>query len=166
MAKSVIIGVHKETEDGKPVVFAPPTERVVGRQIVGWSMFCGTTHGNLSPGFFGLHLAASKPFTAEWLILRLSAAYDWLSVNGSAESSRFVLLKDKSTAKAITKFEVFELSFELEIGEIKITLTEDPTNRPLYAGSDQLRVLSPGDDLRTAWIIASGQRVWVLEKEK
>ncbi len=176
MERSKIVAVAQKV-DGQPVIFSPPTERVLGRQVLEWSGYCGT-YGQGGPGFFGLRLAATGVYPEEWLILRLWSANDWLNVNGhwlganpgqytdatqplysnfhGAKWDRFTPLV---TNQRITKFDVQKRTLDIEIGDAKIVLTEDPTTRPIYAGTQEPRTLSPGDDLREAWIIAAAP--WV-----
>jgi len=171
MERSKIIGVAKQV-DGQPVIFSPPKERVLGRRVLEWSGHCGT-YGQGGPGFFGLRLAATGVYPEEWLMLRLWGADDWLNINGRWLSANPKQYNDTNqplysnfhgaswdvfgplvVGKKVSKFDVHERAFCVEIGDAKIGLTEDPASRPTYAGSKEPRVLSPGDDLRKAWIIA------------
>lgn len=176
MERDKIIGINKEL-DGEPVIFSPPIGRIHGRHVLGWSGYCGT-YGAGGPGFFGLRLAATEHYPEEWLMLRLWSSNDWLNVNGrwlaalpdqydDAKRPLYSNFADAYwdefsplvTDKVISKFEIHKRTFKLEIGEARIELLEDPASRPVNGGTRTPRVLSPKDDLRTAWIIAP--KPWV-----
>jgi hypothetical protein len=154
------------------ITISPAHDRVVGRRVLKWSAYCGT-YGQGGPGFFGLQLAAGNGHAEEWLILRLWSAPAWLTVNGrwlDANQSRhpngsrplhsnfhdakWDEFAPLVTGQTITSFDLSKKSFELVIGSAKIEFSEDPASRPIYAGSKKPRILSDGDDLRIAWIIA------------
>lgn len=168
---SVIVGLTSRKQKGE-IIISPPTERIVGRRIAEWSAYCGT-YGMGGPGFFGLRVEATSDYPEEWLILRLWGAPDWLNVNGrwleanpgqySAENrplhSNFANAKwDEFSAlvcgKSITGFELKRSSFTLAVGETLISLSEDPSTRPVYAGTGEQRTVSEQDDLGQAWIMA------------
>jgi hypothetical protein len=56
-------------------------ERILGRKVVAWSHSLGS-YGMGGPGFFGLQLYSSPAFHAEWLVLTLWAADNWLLFDG------------------------------------------------------------------------------------
>ena len=146
-------------------------DSLIGRKVIQFSPYCGT-YGQGGPGFVGFKLEAPE----EWLILCLWGAACWLTVNEhwlEAHPNQYdiqrPLVSNFSGQKwdefgpqvvgaTIRRFDVFEKSCVIDIGEANIVLSEDPTGRPPYPAGE-LRKLMPGDDLRQAWILATAP--WV-----
>jgi len=62
-------------------VRAAGAARIVGRDVQAWSGHLGS-YGMGGYGFFGLRLAPTAAFPAEWLLLTLFAADNWLLLDG------------------------------------------------------------------------------------
>lgn len=175
--KSKIIPAYGDEDTDVVIRDAVDFDALVGRKVVQFSPYCGT-YGQGGPGFAGFKLAATATAPEEWLMLCLWGAADWLTVNKrwlEAHPSQYEIQKpliancgnqkwDEFTpmvvGKTISSFEIAERSFNIKIGDALITLSEDPNERPRY-WAGELRELSPGDDLRHAWILANSPGVWV-----
>ncbi len=179
MQKTSAIVKLRNKKQLKEIIFNPPKERIIGRFILECTGYCGT-YGQGGPGFFGLKLKHTEKYPGEWFILTLWSSYDWLTVGGqwvSAHPDQYHIQKplhsdfmppqkwDNFTPKIngneIVSLEVNAKSMKLGIGEIIISLDEDPQMRPRYVGGGELREFYPKDDLHNAMIISPFPDVWV-----
>lgn len=167
MPLSSLVAVNAED-----VVAVATEETVLGRVVRDLSTHCGT-YGMGGPGFLGLLLDTHGDGPSEWLILTLWGAGDWVSANGRwitanleqyaqqrpwtsyyGGDNRWDELSPLIVGKRIQKFDVREREFEMVVGDVRFTLVEDASTRPIFAGSREPRILEPGTDLRQGWILA------------
>ncbi len=152
-------------------------ERVVGRRIVysakwyaHWSGH-GGTYGMGGPGFFALHLEETVAYPAEWLMLCLWSATNWLTVNGVWLAAHLAQHSQQRPLhsyyggtdtwddfgpmvenKAITKFDVQQDHCHLVVDHsVHIRFDKDPSKRPVWQGTGKPRILGADEHLRDAW---------------
>lgn len=153
-------------------------ERVEHRRIVPaewgrhWISY-GGTYGMGGPGFFGLHLEATDDYPAEWLMLCLWGACDWLTINGrwlSCGDGQRDQQRPMTSSYTDDKWDEFgplvlngyiaEFLVGKDTTRLQVTgnpdtiirLDQDPSLRPILQGSKEPRIVLPTDDLRKgAW---------------
>ncbi|MCA9101605.1 MAG: hypothetical protein KDA63_10660, partial [Planctomycetales bacterium] len=137
--------LHGDTRPWGPffelIDFKPETlnaDQVVGRAVDEVCKNVGT-YGMGGPGFFGLRLGD------EWLVISIWGANSWIEINGrivhdifwnengmqrpwiSGEDDE---LSDRIRGQTISAFEVDRYSLRITIGDLLLTITEEPDGRP------------------------------------
>lgn len=158
---------------GRLIPFKPEpldTSLLIGREIVGWTPHAGT-YGMGGPGFVGFDLSG------EWLIIAIWGAADWIRFDGrllgdifAAKRGRPMGWDAEPEAARRTLFsghhfvmfnvERNSLSAALEDGR-KLTISQDPSDRPLLEGNGNRREVGPKDDLRRVVFLAPTTEIWV-----
>jgi hypothetical protein len=151
-------------------------ERILGREIIAWNHSLGS-YGMGGPGFFGLHLAASGKYPAEWLVLTLWAADNWLLFDGrwvAAHPNQYhiqrplvsyfggdedwdelsekllgAIIKDARIADNISR-----LTVEKEAVAHLLEIPENTSLLPLHGGSLTPHEWNPRESHLDAWIIS------------
>jgi hypothetical protein len=163
--------------------YAPPltirdagTARVLDREIDRWSVSLGS-YGMGGPGFFGLHLTPAGDYPAEWLLLTLWGAGEWLLLDGvwvEAHPNQYVKQRplysnfggedtwDQVSGKVIrariTSFEVADRTSRIVLAkgnsEHVLEIPEDTSLLPLYGGNLEPHIWFPGESQLDAWVIS------------
>lgn len=145
---------------------------VLAREVLSWTTH-GGTYGMGGPGFLGFELAPGNARPREWLLLTLWSAGDWVLANKrwvTASPEQYAVQRPWSSyyggdrtwdelgplivGKWLTRFSLWNSGFELIIGDVVFTFSDDPKDRPIYTGTGEPRVLPPKANLHDAWILA------------
>lgn len=129
-------------------------DEVVGATVRAWTASAGT-YGMGGPGFVALDLGG------RWLVVTLWGAGSWIRVDDR-------LLDDvpRDATDVLVGWEVTGLVVERTWLAIDLTgghalrLAADPADRPAFPDG-RPRALAPGDDLRTAVVLAPTTEIWV-----
>ncbi len=151
-------------------------KRILGREIIAWNNSLGS-YGMGGPGFFGLKMAAHNGYPAEWLVLIVWAADNWLLFDGqwvAAHSnqysvqhpltSNFVAAEDwdglssKLLHTTIVGAEIVDKSSRIRVEKNDrshlLELPEDTSRLPMYGGTLTKRVWNDDESHLDAWIIS------------
>lgn len=153
------------------VVF-PAYERVLGRRILEFSPYCGS-YGMGGPGFLGFKLEKTEQYSEEWLIQCIWGGGDWLSANGQwihAHPDQYEIqqplmsnvcgaecydnLTPLLVGNTITTFDINKTRLYIVINNTVIAFSENPYDRPPFAGTGKRRKVYPNDDLRDMWVFS------------
>ncbi|MDO8668936.1 MAG: hypothetical protein Q7K65_01445 [Candidatus Buchananbacteria bacterium] len=158
------------TKKQKKDIFPAVAKRVIGREIIEWSGYCGT-YGQGGPGFLGFRLRKTFRYREEWLILRIWGATNWILVNDmwlAANPDQYNVqiplysnhykkewdhFSEMVIGKRIETFNVQEKTMLITVGSAVLSLGDDPAKRPRYF-TGGLRELEKTDDLKEAWILS------------
>lgn len=167
--------------------YASP-DLVEGRQVTEVSYNVGS-YGMGGYGFLGLRLGPRKPRPPEWLVCTLFGADCWFTVDGRwlgahpeqyreqrplhgqgylpDEKGRWLPtgedwdeFRPLVLNRELVAFRCAAKSCELVIGGTCLEITEDEQARPTFIGTGEPRRLDPDEDLRQAWIISRGERLY------
>lgn len=154
------------------------TERILHRQIIGWSANLGS-YGMGGPGFFGLKLSATELFSEEWLVLTLWGADNWLVLDNhwlAANPNQYEIQKplysnfgaeldwDETTplligatlTDAIVQDNSSVLTLQRENAAHVLEIPQDPSRLSRYGGSGEPRVWNQDESQWDAWVVISG----------
>jgi hypothetical protein len=157
--------------------------RVIGRRVIEWSDALGT-YGMGGPGFFGLYLAETEAYLAEWVVLTLWGAGEWLLLDGRwahANPNQYEAQRplrsdyagvegwDEISGKlvgAVIRDVVIGDSasaITLEQGEHThiLEVPEDTSRLPRYGGTLEQREWHPHESHLDAWVISPTAELWV-----
>lgn len=158
---------------GALIPFTPDrliNEGVIGRRIDELSTHVGT-YGMGGPGFFGLRLGA------EWLVIALWGAADWILVEGRLITDSFYDtnrrpkpwitndeddLSEQIVGQAIASIEIKRHSLMISLTNgLDMIIEEAADNRPLFEGSKEPRAFRAPDDLHRAVFLSPTNEIWV-----
>jgi hypothetical protein len=146
---------------------------VVGRTVVEYSTMVGT-YGMGGPGFFGLS------FGDEWLVVAVWGAASWMIAE-----NRFILdyrhleharpepwivepdLEHNSLATRIIRNTISGIHVDAKSLRIEfvdgfcLEIDPDPSKRPEWEGTGQLKLFAEEDDLRRAVFLCPTHEIWI-----
>ena len=157
--------------------------RIIGRRVIEWSDSLGT-YGMGGPGFFGLYLAESEAYPAEWLVLTLWGAGEWVLLDGRwahANPNQYEVQRplrsdyagmegwDEISGRLVgaTVRDVVmsdnASAITLEQGEDAhiLEVPEDTSRLPRYGGTLEKRKWHPHESHLDAWVISPTAELWV-----
>ncbi|HEX9990414.1 MAG TPA: hypothetical protein VGE45_18290 [Chloroflexia bacterium] len=157
--------------------------RVIGRRVIEWSDSLGT-YGMGGPGFFGLYLAETEAYSAEWFALTLWGAGEWLLLDGRwahANPNQYDVQRPLRSdyagmegwdeisgmlVGAIVRDAAIRDNasvMTLEQGEHThiLEVPEDTSRLPRYGGSLEQRVWHSHESHLDAWVISPTAELWV-----
>jgi hypothetical protein len=157
----------------RPFVPGPlDATRVVDREIEEWTTSAGT-YGMGGPGFVGFRAGA------DWLIIAVWGAGDWLRLDGRLLTDLFwekhrrgvpwqedpaVDFDDLFVGRRFSTLEVSRDSVTATLDDGRVlALSPDPADRPAFEGNGEARRLAAGDDLRRAVFTAPTTELWIGE---
>lgn len=160
-------GPFYELVDFSPRVLT--SDRVKGRCV---DEVCTTigTYGMGGPGFFGLRLGN------EWLVFSIWGADSWIEIDGRIVQDCFWEegnmprpwisdsgdeLSEKIIGQEVRNVSIDKHSLEIAIGDINLTISEEPNRRPLHGGSKEPRKFEVDEDLRNAVFLSPTKELWV-----
>ncbi len=158
---------------GPLIAFEPDpldVSQVLHRTIDEW-IPCAGTYGMGGPGYLGFRLGS------DWLIVAIWGAGDWFRLDGRLLSDVMWEQEARPAPWEAEPSEVFaglfaghsftdlvvrrdSLTARLDSGRI-FSLSADPADRPILAGSGEPRSFGPGDDLRDLVFLAPTSEIWV-----
>lgn len=141
-----------------------------GRRIDDVTTSAGT-YGMGGPGFFALLLGD------EWLVISLWGAAAWMTCEGRLVEDLFHdtahrpdpwlvngidSFQSHIVGRTIETIDITPKSLRIALsGGADLTLSDDPSTRPAFAGNGEPRALSPEDDLRRAFFLSPTTELWV-----
>lgn len=144
---------------------------VIGRRIDDVTTSAGT-YGMGGPGFFALLLGD------QWLVIALWGAAAWTTCDGRLIEDLFHDTAGRPEpwlANGIDEFQQYIVGRRIEAidiapkslrigiaGGADLTISADPTARPVFAGNGQPRTLALDDDLRRAVFLSPTTELWTL----
>lgn len=157
--------------------------RIIGRRVIEWSDALGT-YGMGGPGFFGLYLAETEEYSAEWFVLTLWGAGEWLLLDGRwahAHPNQYEVqrplrsnyagmegwdeISDKLVGATIRDAAISDSGSVITLEQGKdvyiLEVPEDTSRLPRYGGTLEQRKWHAHESQLDAWVISPTAELWV-----
>lgn len=165
------LGPSGELIDYFPEQLKP--ELIIGKKVDELCYQVGT-YGMGGPGFFGLRISNN------WLVVALWDAGSWMTAQGRCVQDIFYEdydrpkpwfedvdplvdpLSDRVVGQRIHSVDIQRTSLEIIFADgFDLTISDDPSTRPIMQGSKQPKEFSEEDDLRRAVFLSPTTELWV-----